>query len=88
MYWSSAPASIDNILIYALAIEHLQVLLQYNFHTLRDPYYRTTRILQYTPDSTASILDMHLTTPAGEKALGSARAHLWMANGASWNCLS
>ena len=29
MYWSSAPASIDNILIYSLAIEPLQVLLQY-----------------------------------------------------------
>ena len=29
MYWSSAPASIDNILIYMLAIEHMQVLLQY-----------------------------------------------------------
>ena len=32
MYWSSAPASVDNILIYCFAIEHLQVLLQYIPH--------------------------------------------------------
>ena len=36
MYWSSAPATIDNILIYSLPIEHLQILLQYI------PYIRTS----------------------------------------------